>query len=308
MSIEVYKEALCAAIDGKNEKLLAQVTEEILSLQKGRIKQLWKETENSLNFEQIKWFHKQLAGSTLDFITELSEEEQKLKAIAESNIRDTLKSFVSKGENLKLIRDNKLYRNSCLTFETYCSQVLAIAESTASRYIQSADVVNTLQAELGNKYLPENYYIASEVSKVKLVSVVDFWQTVIAESERLQKTITKDFVSKVHEQLKLDALNAEPLENGTYLKVNASKKFKTWGVVEDFEHGRYLVHVGKPKPVIVSPGNVEKFTPLDIHHFVVELSNSDNEFISKVSQSFFLFTDYTDEQIEYIKSLPNVEF
>jgi hypothetical protein len=307
-SIELYKQSLCAAIDGQNKALLDKVAVEIVSLKDSEIKKLIGELEQKFSAKQISWLHTNLNDGEL---VELSSEELKTKFIAENNIKDNLRSFIVKGESFKLIRDQKLYRNKYFSFEAYCKAAFGLEPGTCKRYISTCEVINKLKESVGEKYLPENFYIALELTKVKVIPVDDFWHTVMTTSEQLGVEITQKFVSKLHDQLKVDLNETQIIPAGQIVEVTKCKHlakgvFSTWGRVYGFEQGRYQIYVGKEKLLSVFPPAVESIEEEEIHGLVIRLSMSEDSFVSFVAQCFFKFREYNDAQIHYIKQLSNV--
>ena len=303
--MEAYKQALFAAVDAGNKSLLEQVSPEIAKLKAAEVKSLIKDLEKQFSIKQISWLHVNLNENNQ---IALSTEEANERLLAENNIKGNSRDYVVKGESLKAIRDKKLYRDSYFSFEQYCKAVFQIDENTSRKWMLSAQIYNRLKESFAEELLPANFYIASELIPVRIISIEDFWSLILEKSEQLGIEITGRFVSKVYAQLKIDTQDIELVPVGSivainHYKHNAQSRFRMWGRVEDFEQGRYHLYVGKPKLLTSIPLAIEKIDEEEIHNIVIELSMYEDKFISGVAQSFFLFQEYNDAEINYIKQL-----
>ncbi len=81
-------------------------------------------------------------------VTSLSLTEQVLFRECETILRTGLKTFLEVGSALLTIRENRLYRGTHETFESYCNEYWGISRTYAWRVIGAAERV---------KLLPENY-------------------------------------------------------------------------------------------------------------------------------------------------------
>jgi hypothetical protein len=306
--MEVYRQALFAAVDAGNKSLLEQVSPEIAKLKSTEIKSLIKDLEKQFSIKQISWLHVNLNENNQ---IALSSEEAEERLLAENNIKGNSRDYVVKGESLKAIRDKKLYRDNYFTFEQYCKAVFQIDENTSRKWMLSSQIYNKLRESFPEEQLPANFYIASELIPVRTVPVEDFWTSILERSEQLGVEITGRFVSKMYAQLRVDTQDIEVIPVGSivainHYKHNAQSRFRMWGRVEDFEQGRYHLYVGKPKLLSSIPLAVERMDEEEIHNTVIELSMREDKFISGVAQSFFLFQEYNDAEINYIKQLAHV--
>ena len=124
----------------------------------------------------------------------VTPDEEKL-FIAESNIKLNLsrngKQFLVVGEELKMIRDKKLYKLRQQTFEDYCENNLKISRYTGFRFIQIYEFVATSQHSL-NKYQQYSYSQLCE-----MISIQD---------EKILSQITPGTTIKQIRKLKQDAL------------------------------------------------------------------------------------------------------
>jgi hypothetical protein len=93
----------------------------------------------------------QVKGAAVQTNTELSEAEKKKLQSCEKKIASSSECFVEVGESLQAIRDQKLYRESHNTFESYCEQVWGFGRSYAYRQIKAAKIVADLLAENGKE-------------------------------------------------------------------------------------------------------------------------------------------------------------
>jgi hypothetical protein len=306
---EVFKESLCAAIYSRNKELLNSVSPEIVKLGDKAIKALIKDLEKKFDPSQIKWLHNNLNSES---VIKLSDEEIKERDEAEKNIKHNSRDYVAKGESFKRIIDKKLYRGTHFSVEQYCKDTFGLDERTYRRYVFSAQVYNELKEFFPEEQLPNNFYVASELVKIKAMPLVDFWRSVLNTSSELNIPITGRFISKFYDQLKVELEDTNTISEGTIVCINRSKHqaastFKMWGRLEEFSQGRYCVYVGKPKLFAVTPSSVEELEGvLDIHVTVLELSMSHDRFVSSVAQAFFFFKDYNEAQINYIEQLRDV--
>lgn len=306
---EVFKESLCAAIYSRNKELLNSVSPEIVKLGDKGIRALIRDLEKKFDPSQIKWLHNNLNSES---VIRLSDQEIKERDEAEKNIRYNSRHYVVKGESFKKIIDKKLYRDTHFSVEQYCKDTFGLDERTYRRYVFSAQVYNELKESFSEEQLPSNFYIASELVKIKAMPLVDFWQSVLSRSVELNTPITGRFISKLYDQLKVELEDTSVISEGTIVCVNRSKhqaasSFKLWGRLEDFSEGRYCIYVGKPKLFTVTPSSVEVLEEAtDTHETVLELSMSHDRFVSSVAQAFFLFKEYNEAQINYIEQLRDV--
>ena len=95
----------------------------------------------------------------------LSDDEAVEFAVAEQTIRAGRDTFVSVGDALERIRDERLYRESHRTFEAYCQEVWGWGRRYVNLTIGSAACVRDLPGNLGT--IVPNEASARELSKVE---------------------------------------------------------------------------------------------------------------------------------------------
>ena len=82
--------------------------------------------------------------SEIEVLDPMTKEEQSRLEELENIVHENFGAFVETGMALAEIRDNKLYRQSHVTFEAYCKEVLEVGRHRAYQLIDSASVVQNL--------------------------------------------------------------------------------------------------------------------------------------------------------------------
>jgi hypothetical protein len=101
----------------------------------------------------------------LEMSEKLSERDRKRLEICERTICNGLQSCFDTGAALLEIRDFRLYREECETFEEYCQQHFRIGQNYANRLISSSEIKESVEhSKLGEKIVNEAQ--ARELAKV----------------------------------------------------------------------------------------------------------------------------------------------
>jgi len=124
---------------------------------------------------------------------ELSAEESNRLKACENAVKDGLTSFVEVGTALMEIRDNKLYRQTHKTFESYVQSVLALSRPRAYELMDSAQVMAELSGIPDISRLPLNEGQATELRRWKTPEErSEKWKAVLAAAG--EQTITAKFI------------------------------------------------------------------------------------------------------------------
>lgn len=118
-------------------------------------------------------------------------------AECERRIERGLTTFVEVGQAFLAIRDKRLYREHCATFEDYCQARWGMSRIHAYRLMEAAQVVGNL-SPIGNS-LPNNEAQARPLAQLSVDGQREVWQRVI-ESAPAGK-VTAEYIQTVVAQL-----------------------------------------------------------------------------------------------------------
>ncbi len=153
------------------------------------------------------------AAVETEILDPMNEEEQKRLEELEGVIRTNFGAFVDTGLALAEIRDKKLYRQSHVTFEAYCKEIMEISKNRANELISSARVIEHLTAiggQNGIEILPMNERQARPLTKLEPEDQIKAWQEVIETCrkptahavERVAKQYHNDEIKKQYRETK----------------------------------------------------------------------------------------------------------
>lgn len=109
----------------------------------------------------------------------------------EKRIERGLAAYRDAGEALKTIRDAKLYRTVCDTFENYCRQRWQMDDNHARRLIQAAEVAQNL---MPSGMVPRNEKTARPLALLKEPEQLEAWaeaQTAAAPGEPTSRHVSE---------------------------------------------------------------------------------------------------------------------
>ena len=103
-------------------------------------------------------------------------------------IEKGLNTFYEVGEALTIIRDNKLYKDTNLTFESYCLDKWGIKRNYANKLISSSTVINNLLDGKAGTIVPKAESQAREISKAEPEDQAEVWLQAQEETGKEQPT------------------------------------------------------------------------------------------------------------------------
>ncbi|RAJ93012.1 hypothetical protein LX87_04524 [Larkinella arboricola] len=146
-------------------------------------------------------------------LSSISAAEAHQLAQYERIIEEGLTTFLSVGNALMAIRQEKLYRATHRTFEAYCRERFGLKRQRAYELIGAAEVVNslaesdsgTIMSEISDKsvhyVLPERESHASVLADLSPAERRTVWQQVIEKADVLEKPITASLIKETKKQL-----------------------------------------------------------------------------------------------------------
>ena len=112
----------------------------------------------------------------------LAHHEQQALRAYESVIQDGLSTFVRVGNCLAIFRDERLYRATHETFESYCAGRWKLTRCRAYQLIGSAEVVGEMSKILDIAPIVESH--AAELAKAPPEVRAEAWQEVVHQAPR----------------------------------------------------------------------------------------------------------------------------
>jgi hypothetical protein len=117
----------------------------------------------------------------------LSPAEKRALAKAEAVIETNVRAFVEVGSALARIRDDRLYRETSQSFESYVAVRWSWPVSRAYQQIWAAETMQALQATEGVDELPRNELVARELSTLLRTDqghlLTEAWQRAVKEAD-----------------------------------------------------------------------------------------------------------------------------
>lgn len=304
----VHINSLGRAIVSRDEEELSNVACNLSNLYSAiEIRRIWKIVEAELTSKDIIWVQQKLQSDWEigELVAPLTDEEIYRKAYIETSFKEFLRSFVDRGNDLKVLRDNKLYRNEYPNWETYCQFKLGISYRHAHRLIEAAIVVNQLK-EVTCEILPSSESIAREVAKLKPIDRPLLWETVVVKAEDEDEPITASFVATVVRDFKTENKTKKcdiELSRGELVQFHKGKT-KLWGEVKNiYSDGTCAIYDGS-KEVIVS---MQKLSKLDGNYLecsrVNALQLSTDKVVEQIVSSFHGVFKFQDWHLQIINIL-----
>jgi len=126
-----------------------------------------------------------------------TQELEQCEAIIEHGLR----TFVDVGNALLKIRDGRLYRERCKTFEEYCRVQWGFSRMRASQMIAAAEVVENVNHGLQIP-LPQSERQARPLTRLEPEQQRDVWAQVVEDAERTDGKITGAKVQGVVDRMR----------------------------------------------------------------------------------------------------------
>ncbi len=142
-----------------------------------------------------------------------TEVEAKRLSELEVVIAENFQGFYAVGCALAEIKAGKLYRNTHVTFEDYCSYRFEIARRTAYQYIEARDAMDNVRHGAQTEILPLNERQVRPLTRLEPDAQVEAWKEVV-KSAPFDGKITAKHVSEVVREL----LGTETKKKATEIK------------------------------------------------------------------------------------------
>jgi hypothetical protein len=139
----------------------------------------------------------QLISAPELILSVLAREEQQRKKKLELIIRDGLQTFNVVGNALLEIRDHRLYRDTHISFESYCRDKWGITKTHANRLIGASRVVENIK-EVGP--IPHNEATVRPMTGLQPDQQRTVWEKVTARVDD-PKSVTSHIVTRVVNEL-----------------------------------------------------------------------------------------------------------
>ncbi|MEO1399699.1 MAG: hypothetical protein AAFV72_00410 [Cyanobacteria bacterium J06635_1] len=140
----------------------------------------------------------------IDALEPLTGSEQAALAVQEQRIESATETFfITVGEALKIIRDQRLYKATYNTFEAYCQTRWGYTRDRAYKLIRAIDTYNTLAQSARVDTLPSGERQIRELDKLPDSDQrVDAWVQAAGTAEGSQPTVaeTKAAVKRVQQR------------------------------------------------------------------------------------------------------------
>jgi len=178
--------------------------------------------------------------ATVALTSQEHEEFQRCETI----IQQGLKTFYEVGSALATIRDNRLYRSQCTTFEQYCQERWGMSSSKARRLISSSEVTDNIKSvpigtpvSKNSQALPENEAQVRPLTKLPPTTQREVWQEAVdtAPQGNVTGKHVESVVKQFQEQQSMPAKKTPPTFNATNDNIEWAKW--TWNPVTGCLHG-----------------------------------------------------------------------
>lgn len=132
----------------------------------------------------------------------LSPLESARLADLERDVERARSAFVAAGEALREIRDRRLYRTVCGTFDEYCAERWTLQKSQTYRLIEAADLVAVLRTSPMGEVLPANERQVRELTRLDDPEAqVVAWGKVVQRADADPKRITSSIIREEVQKL-----------------------------------------------------------------------------------------------------------
>ena len=161
---------------------------------------------NSITTDDQSGFH-----TNIGLIVPEQELASALPSLQEQEeiIQRALNSFVDAGRALRIIKENKLYRDKYTTYDEYCQSRWGFTPQHANRLIKAETVVEKIKSEPTGSVLPQCESQARALLKSE--NPADDWIKIQDKTQKEQPT-AKEIEQYLKEQRSDDAIDAEIVE------------------------------------------------------------------------------------------------
>jgi hypothetical protein len=174
--------------------------------------------------------------------TALTASERSILERHEAVIKEGLQTFAEVGNALLAIRDGKLYREHCHTFEEYCRSRWGMSKTHANRLVESAKVIENL-TPMGA--IPQSERQARPLSALSPEDQPAAWQAATDKAKADNRPVTARDVQAEVDRVRQAAIEAE---EARYLE-QEQEKTEVETVAETTEMKTTIKETGK------KPGN-----------------------------------------------------
>lgn len=311
--------SLGVAIVSRRQDLLRCCIEEMSSLSEATISRLWGRIEEELNVEDVIWFkdnlHSSVGEENVCYLEPLTKEERTLKEEIETRVLTFFSSFVDRGKDLSILRNQRLYREQYSSWGAYCKAHFGWSRIHADRLIRAAEVVEQLTPVGEECILPATEFVARELYTIRDVQQrQEVWEKSIEIAK--DKPVTREVVQQAKQELKrcneTGKLNSIPqFSIGDIVIISSPDTFysECWATVESTDNSlRYKLRIGKEvipfhASEIDSPGWIDAAAC----HRVIALSNSSSLHVRQLAKTFHHYTRLEQWQYNLLSYLEQVE-
>ena len=162
-----------------------------------------------------------------------TEVEAKRLSELEVVIAENFQGFYAVGCALAEIKAGKLYRNTHVTFEDYCSYRFEIARRTAYQYIEARDAMDNVRNCAQIELLPMNEAQVRPLTRLEPDAQVEAWKEVV-KSAPFDGKITAKHVSEVVRELLGVEIKKKTMKIVEKVEPAVSKEFieALWALIE----------------------------------------------------------------------------
>lgn len=310
---------LGVAIVSRRQDLLRSCIEEMSGLDNSNIAKLWRTIEKELDVEDILWFkdnlHNSVGKENVSLIDPLTQEERRLKQQIETRVLSFFSSFLERGKDLAILRNQRLYREEYSSWDMYCRVYFNWSKSHADRLIKAAEVVEQLVPVGEDNLLPQSEFVARVLTTIKDKDTrQQVWERSIEIAE--DKIVTKEIVQRVKEEVlhissssfKTDAIPVFSIGDIVIISDSDTVYFNYWAIIESFSSSNYKVRIAD----LVIPFLPSELTiSTDIDHSickrVIALANSTHTHIRQLAKTFHYYTTLEKWQYNLLLYLEQLE-
>lgn len=130
-----------------------------------------------------------------------SEEAQRLGELS-ATVKKGMQTFVEVGAALAEIRESRLYRERCSTFEAFLQIEFGIGRQRAHQLITAAEVVEGLSTNGGHSPLPENERQARVLADLPKAQQPRAWREAVKDAAERGGKVTAAVVKKAVDRIK----------------------------------------------------------------------------------------------------------